>query len=121
VRGRNSSTREIARITGWDFSTIARDLQKDRVANATESVANATRPSLTGSAETKAHRPANFAAPNHFKSWQLPRFAACNAHALRTHQARQRRAQETSMKWALVRAKERKRRSQAIARNERSN
>lgn|SRR5262245_35726865 len=51
------STRQIADITGWDQSTITRDLQKARDANASKSDANASpEPAATGSAETKAHR-----------------------------------------------------------------
>jgi N6-adenosine-specific RNA methylase IME4 len=47
------TTREIAQITGWDYTTISRDLK--RVADATKSVADAT-PSTTGSESTKQHR-----------------------------------------------------------------
>jgi transposase len=47
------STREIATITGWDHSTIVRDLQKARGANAPKTDADAP---ATGSDETKKHR-----------------------------------------------------------------
>jgi transposase len=47
------STREIAKVTGWSFNTIARDLRP--VPDDTESVPDDT-PSKTGSAETKQHR-----------------------------------------------------------------
>ena len=49
LAGKGFSTREIAKITGWNHATIARDLA---VANATKAVANATpRPSTTGGRE----------------------------------------------------------------------
>jgi len=49
MAAKGHSTREIAKITGWGFNTIARDL---RVPNDTESVPNGTaRPSLTGGRE----------------------------------------------------------------------
>src|SRR5262245_8152339 len=49
--------RQIAEITGWDHSTIVRDLQKARGADAPRLGANApAKPAATGSAKTKAHR-----------------------------------------------------------------
>jgi transposase len=53
------STREIAALTGWDYTTISRDLKS--VANATKSVANAT-PSTTGGRTRKREEIAEAAA-----------------------------------------------------------
>ena len=49
------STREIAKVTGWHQTTIARDLS-DAKASKSDANASPARPSLTGSAETVQHR-----------------------------------------------------------------
>jgi hypothetical protein len=58
LSAKGMSTREIAKLTGWDQATIARDIQKARDANASKSDANASapkKPSKTGGREGTCH------------------------------------------------------------------